>query len=91
MTVDVEYPLLFKQMLGKAYGHIDSPTEVTVNSFDAVKELGVPFRYLDFWTDGLKAESEQVGVYERRFPDDSDTQMMVMPNDCPTPQDVSMK
>lgn len=91
VTVDVEHPLLFKQMLGKAYGRIDSPTEVTVDSFDAVKDLGVPFRYLDFWTDGLKAESEQVGVYERRFPDDGDTQMMVMPNDCPTPQDVSMK
>ncbi|TPF97595.1 hypothetical protein EP30_01235 [Bifidobacterium sp. UTCIF-39] len=65
--VAVESPILFKQMLGQAYGRIVSPTEVVVDSFQIANELGVPFRYLDLWADGLQEEGMADGFCEARL------------------------
>lgn len=67
VPVTVESPLLFKQMMGKTYGTLPSPTQAIINSFAASNELGIPFRYLDLWADGLQEEGAQLGFYERRL------------------------
>lgn len=67
VAVDVESPLLFKQMIGQAYGTIISATEARIDSITASEQLGVPFRYLDLWADGLEEEGAQFGFYEKRL------------------------
>lgn len=67
VAVELESPILFKQILGKAYGHVDSPTRSTIDSFKAERELKAPFRFLDFWADGLESSGEEIAIYERRF------------------------
>lgn len=67
VAVSVESPLLFKQMIGQAYGTVVSPTESRIDSFAVSNKLGVPFRYLDLWADGLQEEGRQYGFREPRF------------------------
>jgi Zn-dependent peptidase ImmA (M78 family)/transcriptional regulator with XRE-family HTH domain len=67
IAVDVEAPILFKQMIGKAYGKIISATESQIDSLATSEQLGIPFRYLDLWADGLKEEGTQLGFYEKRL------------------------
>ena len=67
VAVGVESPILFKQMIGQAYGTVVSPTESRIDSFTVSNELGVPFRYLDLWADGLQEEGRQYGFREPRF------------------------
>lgn len=91
VNVEDEDPILFKQMLGKAYGNLESPTTATVNNFTIESELGVPFRYLDFWANGLNATSEEIGIYERRFAPDGKGMTIsgkLMHNDKPAPNDM---
>lgn len=68
VEVEVEHPVLFKQMMGKVFGRILSPTEVEINSLTASHDLGVPFRFLDLWADGLTEDTEQLGIKGIRFP-----------------------
>lgn len=58
---------MFKQMIGQAYGKILSPTDVSVNGLSATVELSVPFKFIDFWADGLKGDTEDFGIVETRF------------------------
>lgn len=67
VEVEVEHPLLFKQMMGKAFGKIISPAEIEINSLTASYELGVPFRFLDLWADGLSEGMREIGIRENRF------------------------
>lgn len=54
-------------MIGQAYGTVVSPTESRIDSFAVSNKLGVPFRYLDLWADGLQEEGRQYGFREPRF------------------------
>lgn len=67
VEVEVEHPVLFKQMMGKVFGKIISPTEIEINSLTASYELGVPFRFLDLWADGLNEGMKKIGIRENRF------------------------
>lgn len=67
VAVEVEHPVLLKQMIGQTYGHMLSPTTASISSLTAAVELGVPFRFLDLWSDGLKVETENLGIDEKRF------------------------
>jgi transcriptional regulator with XRE-family HTH domain len=66
VPVEIERPLLLKQMIESAYGTPTS-TGLAVDSLAISTELGTPFRYLDYWSDGLADIGEQWGVSEQRF------------------------
>ena len=51
--VDKERPLLFKQMLGRAFGTLETPTHATVSKTAAEGFLGIPSHMLDTWADGV--------------------------------------
>lgn len=54
VLVDEEHPVLFKQMLGKACGKINSATDVEINEELASQFTGMPFEFLKVWTDGIR-------------------------------------
>lgn len=71
VMVENERAVLFQQMMRAAYsaGSIDEvATDLPIDSFAAVNELGIPFRYLDYWAEGLREEGEELGFQETRFP-----------------------
>lgn len=67
VEVDIEHPVLFKQMMGKVFGKVISPAEVQISSLDATHTLGIPFRFLDLWADGLTEDTRNLGIIEKRF------------------------
>lgn len=57
VEIDEEHPVLFKQMLGNACGNINSATDVDINPELAEQFTGVPFKYLDIWSDGIQKKT----------------------------------
>ena len=85
VAVDVESPILYKQMIGQAYGKVISSTKSTVNSLNVSERLGVPFRYLDLWADGLEEDGSQLGFYEKRLDRAKIVPIDSTENEQPTP------
>lgn len=69
VQVDPETPLLFKQMVEARFG-INSSKSVLdrpVNAQEASIVTGIPFRYIDYWANGLTEDGSELGFKERRF------------------------
>ncbi|WEV66361.1 ImmA/IrrE family metallo-endopeptidase [Bifidobacterium sp. ESL0764] len=57
VEIDEEHPVLFKQLLGNACGNINSATDIEINPGLAEQFTGVPFKYLDIWSDGVRKKT----------------------------------
>lgn len=53
VTVNIEPPLLFKQLLGAALGEIRTPSDIHLDATTTEHALGIPQQQLDTWADGL--------------------------------------
>ena len=60
-----EHPVLMKQIMTAKYAG-GNPAR-GIDSLTAEKELKVPFRYLDQWSDGLKEYGAEFGFSSKRF------------------------
>lgn len=60
-----EHPILMKQIMTARYA--DGNPDRGIDTFTAEKELNVPFRYLDQWSDGLKESGDELGFSSKRF------------------------
>ncbi|KOA51086.1 hypothetical protein BAAM0483_02305 [Bifidobacterium animalis subsp. animalis MCC 0483] len=73
VQVDAEKPMLLKQMIEARFSvrdrASDSVSELPVNVQEATVLTGIPFRYLDYWANGLNEDGASLGVRERRFSD----------------------
>lgn len=56
--VEKETPLLFRQMLGSAFGNLETPTRAVVSKPAAEGFLGLPSHMLDTWSDGVEFRTE---------------------------------
>lgn len=61
VEVREEHPLLFKQMLGHAFGEVLTPSLVAVDPNRIAERLGVPKHLIDVWADGLEFTTEEKG------------------------------
>lgn len=66
VPVGIENPLLLKQMITSAYG-FKTDQGLKIDSIGLASELGAPFRYLDYWSDGLDDEGMHWGIAANRF------------------------
>ena len=62
VEVKQENPIFFKQMIGSNFGHIISPTEVSVSSLAVSQFLGRPFPLINIWADGLKQKDDDESI-----------------------------
>lgn len=56
--VERETPLLFRQMLGCAFGTLETPTRAIVSKTAAEGFLGIPANMLDAWADGVEFKTD---------------------------------
>lgn len=56
--VERETPLLFRQMLGRAFGTLETPTRAIVSKTAAEGFLGIPSNMLDAWADGVEFKTD---------------------------------
>lgn len=63
MPAGQEIPLLLNNMITKQYA--DNNNQVDV--FTLEHELGIPFRYLDTWANGLTEQGQNIGYIAPRF------------------------
>lgn len=54
VEVDEEHPVLFKQLLGKIYGRVNSATDIEIDQPLAEHFTGMPLEYLNIWAEGVK-------------------------------------
>lgn len=60
-----EHPVLMRQIMTAKYA--GKTPGLGIDSLTAEKELKVPFRYLDQWSDGLKEYGAELGFSSKRF------------------------
>lgn len=61
--VGQEHPVLLTQLIEQTNGN----SEGQVNALNIEHNLKRPFRYLDFWSTGLKEQGTELGFYATRF------------------------
>lgn len=66
VPVDFERPLLLRQMIEAGFAS-NSNGNKAIDSIKATSELATPFKFLDYWADGIKYSGEGWGIDEERF------------------------
>jgi transcriptional regulator with XRE-family HTH domain len=58
VVVNEERPIYFKQLLGAAFGTVETATDVSASAMSVERFLGIPFEMADYWADGVKKKQD---------------------------------